>query len=123
MFKPQYQAKTPEGHGELEDRFLRFVNYVSLEDTISFGDSQDCEVNVSQRDEATYIEPADHWQQIRQGSIVTSSRGKDGSIAEIVVKYTTKREYDSGVLRVSNYQEITIDKDKYVVPLFKSVLA
>ena len=122
-FIPQYQAQTPQEQGILEQKFLRFVKHVSLENAVFFGDSQDCKVNVSQRDEATYIEPADYWQQTKQGSIITSSTGSDGSRAEIGVKYTTQREYNSGVLRVSHYQEITINKDRYIVPLFRPVLA
>ncbi len=123
MFKPQYHAKNPQEQGELEDSFLQFVNHVSLENVLFFGDSQDCKVNVSQREGVTYIEPAGHWAMIKEGSVAVSSTGKDGRKAEVITKYTTERKYNSGSLRASQNLEIIIGREKYILPTFSCTLA
>ena len=106
-FIPQYQAKTPEEQGKLEEHFFAFINKVSLKA------EQDYKVKVSEEEGTIYLRPTDAFSYVRSGEVSASC------------PFTQKfnRTYRHGSPELSMDLELIIDEKKFVLANYSRLSA
>ena len=98
-FVPEYQAKTPQEQGNLEESFLTFINYVSLKA------EQDYKVKVSEEEGTIYLRPIDAFSYLRSGEVSASCPSTQ--------KFNRKYHYGSPELTMD--LEFIIDDKRFVL--------
>lgn len=111
-FIPQYQAKTPEEQGKLEENFLTFVKYVSLKA------EQDYKVKVSKEEGTIYLRPIDAFSHIKNGKISVSSRGADVTSIDDIIRKT-----NYGCTELSHTKEVIIDGQRFILANYSRLSA
>ncbi|MEK6939266.1 MAG: hypothetical protein AABX31_00915 [Nanoarchaeota archaeon] len=102
-FIPQYEAKTPEEQGKLEQQFLTLMKYLSLDAR------EDYKVKVSEKEGVVYLKPIDVLSQIKNGTLSISSRGDNVTSID---RITTKIHQDC--LQLSHHKEIIVNGQKFI---------
>lgn len=106
-FIPQYQAKTPQEQGKLEEDFFNFTKYVSLKA------EQDYKVKVSEENGTIYLRPTETFAYLRNGEISASCPSTQ--------KFT--RTYRHGSPELTMDLEFIIDGKKFILANYSRLSA